>query len=202
MTDERILGPEPSGGKMTETATAPVTAEDLAALGSDFRGELVRGELIPMSPNHLIQERVSMALLVPLAQFVREARAGEVFAGNLGYVLERRPDTVRAPDVSFVSNARLAASRQNAFFEGAPDLAVEVRSRSQRFPTLLSKIAQYFEAGTRIVWVVESMQRRVLEYRVDGRTCELTESDTLDGGDVLPGFRLAVADLFEGVERE
>ena len=201
MTDRAGPGGEPTGGKVSATATARMTAEQLGAL-EDFRGELVRGELVPMSPNHGAHEKVSVLLLAALQQFVGATGPGHVLGGQMGYILARDPDTVRAPDASYMALDRLPPDWSTSFIEGAPDLAVEIRSPSDRAPEVLAKVADYLRAGSHLVWVVDPKRRAVAIYAADGAVRELAESDTPDGGDVLPGLTLPVAGLFEGLPRQ
>ncbi len=107
------------------------------------------------------------------------------------------PDTVRAPDVAVVSTARIAGHEQViGYLPFAPDLAVEVVSPSDSFADVETKARMWLTHGTRIVWVVEPDSRRVLIYELDRDRRELVESGDLDGGDVLPGFKVSVAKLF------
>jgi Uma2 family endonuclease len=117
----------------------------------------------------------------------------------VGFVLRRDPDTVRAADIAFICADRLPPEGLPfGFFEGAPDLAVEILSPFDRYPDLLRKVSQWLEAGTRLVWVVDPARRTVTAFQSDGTLRLLDESAELDGGDVLPGFRHPVRDLFEG----
>jgi Uma2 family endonuclease len=114
-----------------------------------------------------------------------------------GYVLGRGPDTVRGPDVSFVSATRLPPDQiPEQFIPGAPDLAVEILSPSSRWSEVEEEVADYLAGGTRLVWVVEARERRVMVRYPDRPPRTLTAGDVLDGEDVVPGFALALADLF------
>ena len=112
------------------------------------------------------------------------------------FLLERSPDTVRAPDIAFVRTDCVPPRDERGFPEIAPDLAVEVRSPSDRAGKLNEKIRQFVAAGTRLLWVIEPAHRRARVFRRDGSTTTLHEHDALDGEDVLPGFDLVVAAVF------
>jgi Uma2 family endonuclease len=114
-----------------------------------------------------------------------------------GYILRRRPDTVRGPDISFVASTRMAPDQvPEAFIAGAPDLAVEILSPDDRSPDLEGKVADYFEAGARLVWIVEPRRRRI-EIRAPHRATRVASlGDTLDGEDVVPAFSCSVAEVF------
>ena len=114
-----------------------------------------------------------------------------------GYLLQRGPDTVRGPDVSFISLARLHPHQvPEEFIPGAPDLAVEILSPSSRWSEVEEKIADYFAAGTRLVWVVDPRERRAIVRYPDRPPRVVASGESLDGEDVVPGFALALAELF------
>jgi Uma2 family endonuclease len=107
---------------------------------------------------------------------------------------------VRIPDVSFIAQARLPdGSVPEGFIPGAPDLAVEIVSPGDRAEEVYGKVREYLDAGARLVWVVWPRHRAVTAYPPDGQSRELREDDELDGGAVLPGFRVRVGDLFADV---
>ncbi|MBA3415656.1 MAG: Uma2 family endonuclease [Chloroflexia bacterium] len=172
-----------------------LTAADLAALPDDgWRYELIRGELQRMAPDNVDHGLYGDNIQFPLSRFVRQHRLGRVM-GNVGFTLESDPDTVLGPDVSFVRADRLPARGGCAFPRIPPDLAVEVLSPSNSASEIGRKLAIYLAAGVRLVWVIDSETRTVAVHSPAGVTL-LGEGDTLDGGDVLPGFSIPVADLF------
>jgi Uma2 family endonuclease len=178
-------------------STKLMTADELERLPDDGnRYELVQGELIAMSPVNLLHVRTVMNVLVPLHAFVTENRLG-IVGPEGGYVLHRNPDTVLAPDVAFVRADRWPTGEAEKHFgDFPPDLAVEVRSPSESMRSLLAKARTYLDAGVRLVWLVDPESQTILVFAPDADPITLTESDTLDGGDVVPGFRLSVADVF------
>jgi Uma2 family endonuclease len=115
---------------------------------------------------------------------------------DTGFVLSRNPDIVRSPDVAFLRNERLKSIPEEGFFEGAPDLAVEIVSPSESATTLARKIRQYLQAGTHTVWVVYRKTREVHVYEAAGKTSFLTEADTLESPELLPSFCVKVAEFF------
>ncbi len=185
---------------MTDSPTAEplLTAEDLYGLPEedDRRYELVEGRLVVSEPPGWTHGGIATRIAVALYPHVRAHRLGEVVVES-GYVLARRPDTVRGPDVSFVRADRLPAREvAHRFFEGAPDLAVEIASPDDRAAEVARKVAGYLRAGTRAVWVVYPDTRTVVVHAPDGLARLLGPDDALDGGDVLPGLALPVAELF------
>jgi Uma2 family endonuclease len=173
------------------------TAEQLLELHEPgWRHELVRGEVRRMSPSGPVHGLVAGRITWLLATRVEEADLGGVFTADAGFVLARNPDTVRAPDVAFVRKDRLLVRYPPGFFPGPPDLAVEVTSPSDSFTEVHEKALCWIEHGTRLVWVVDPIARRVSEYRSLEAARLLDLGDELDGGEVVPGFRARVRDLF------
>ena len=125
---------------------------------------------------------------------------GKVLVGDVGFVLglSNDPERVRAPDVAFVTTARLPEGRlPRGFFRGAPNLAVEVLSPSDDPVDVQQKVRDYLDAGARLVWVLAPEARTATVYRADGSARLLREHDHLDGEDVLPGLLIPLAELFE-----
>jgi Uma2 family endonuclease len=178
-----------------------VTAEELLHMErpgrSDYDFELVRGELVRVTPTGGEHGILAGFLTVELGGFVRAHRLGTIYVAETGFVLSRDPDTVRAPDVSFVSGARSAAERApRGFVEGPPDLAIEIRSPENTRMELAAKTEDYLAAGARLVWIVEPRSRQVQVHRPNQPAVTLSVGDRLEGGDVVPGFELSISDLF------
>lgn len=179
------------------TTTRLYTAEDLFEMGdTDGSFELVRGELVPMTPTGGAHGGNSSRIDYALRGHAELEGLGFVFVSEVGFILSRDPDVVRAPDVSFVLAERLPDGEPDGFIPFAPDIAVEVVSPSDRQSDVQAKVVEYLDAGTRLVVVVEPKSRTVTVYAADGTARVLREGDTLDGGDVLPGFRLPLARIF------
>ncbi len=178
------------------TAKRLLTAKDLAEMGEEAEFcELVDGELVQMSPSRLPEARVVSKIHLLLGMFVSQHRLGEVFGPDLGYELTLY--RVRAPDVSFVSAEKLATyGNPWEFAKLVPDLVVEVMSPDVKYGYLQRKIRDYFEAGIRLLWIVDPEMQTVTVYRSPVDLRILTAADTLAGDEVLPGFSCRVADLF------
>jgi Uma2 family endonuclease len=175
-----------------------VTADELLAMPDDgLCYELVKGELICMPPPGFVHGVRTLKLTTPLDNHVTANRLGVVCAAETGFLLAQNPDTVRAPDIAFVRRERIEkAGEVKGYWVGAPDLAVEVTSPGNTIREVEDKVAQWLEAGARMVWVVSSKLRTVTVYRSLTDIVVLTEKDTLDGGDVVPGFQIRVAEIF------
>lgn len=162
-----------------------------------FRYELVEGELIRMAPAGAEHGEVTVKITGPLFMHVAANDLGTVYAAETGFKLHSDPDTVRAPDVAFVIKARVRlAGTTKGYWVGAPDLAVEVVSPGDTVQEVEEKVRKWLEAGARMVWVARPRLRTITVYRSLTDIVVLTEKDTLDGGNVVPGFRIAVADIF------
>jgi len=176
----------------------PVTAEDLLRLPDDgCRYELVEGELRMMTPANPRHGRIAMRIGSLIEQHAREHNLGVAYAAETGFKLRENPDTVRAPDAAFVARSRIPAEGEpKGYWAIAPDLVVEVVSASDSASAVQAKVADWLAAGCRLVWVVYPETQSVTEYRSLAEVCVLIADQTLDGGDVLPGFTCGVAEIF------
>lgn len=183
----------------THTAIAPLmTADELFQLpDDDYKSELVEGELIRMPPTGAEHGDIAVNVCILLKNYVKAHDLGRISAAETGFILKRNPDTVRAPDAAFIAKARIPAEGiPRTYWPFAPDLAVEVVSPNDRFDEVQDKVAEYFTAGTRLVWVVLPKTRTVLVYRSFHEVRSLGVSDELNGEEVIPGFTCRVAELF------
>jgi Uma2 family endonuclease len=175
--------------------TKLMTADELLAMPDDgfHRYELVRGELLTMSPAGAKHSRIALRIAVHLANYVADKGLGQVFGADTGFVISRDPDTVRAPDASFVRAERYVDVEE--FFPGPPDLAVEVISPSDRYTEVDAKVSEYLDAGTRMVIVIHPAKKTATVTTRAGSS-RLTINDTLTGADVVPGWSLPMRELF------
>ena len=175
-----------------------MTANELFRLPDDgMRHELVRGELLTKAPPGGEHGELSATISASLVPYVRSNRLGRVFV-ETGFLLATDPDTVRSPDVSFVSRERPeAATRIRGYIPGAPDLAVEVISPNDLYTEVAETVAEYLERGTRMVLVVNPQRPDVAVHRPGQPVRILTIDDVINGEDVVPGWSLPVRELFE-----
>ncbi len=172
------------------------TAEGLLNAPDPGRCELVLGELVMMSPAGFEHGVVAGRVYGHLFIFVQQNQLGLVTAAETGFQIGHDPDTVRAPDVGFIRADRVPLVRTRGFFQGAPDLAVEVVSPGDRAGDLLAKVRDWLSAGCQSVWVVDPTSQTVSIYRGSHEPAMLTDADVLADDVVLPGFRLPVAQIF------
>ena len=180
------------------TRKAWVTAQQLLEMPDDgFRYELVRGEIRKMPPGSEEHGLVSANVAGDLIPYVRSNGLGRVIVAETGYLLQSNPDHVRAPDVSFLRQERVSPPGERRWFVlGAPDLAIEVLSPSNRPGPMAEKVADYLAAGCPMVVVIDPDVRTATVHCPGQEPRVLTEADTLEGGDVVPGWRMPVREIF------
>lgn len=183
---------------MSAVLQEKLSAEDLLRFPDDgMRYELVYGELKSMSPAGAYHGSIAMQVAMALATYAKQRQLGRVFAAETGFLLSRNPDTVRVPDVAFVSRERLERiGIPSGYWPGAPDLAVEVVSPNDTYADVQDKVYDWLDAGTRLVLVVNPRKQTVAVYRPPRQASLLAVGDVLDGADVLPGWVLPVSDIF------
>lgn len=185
---------------MAQATTEPVflTADEFLRLpGDGARRELVLGQVREMPPAGGRHGRIGARILSRLEAHVFANGLGEVFNSDTGFRLASDPDTVRVPDVSFVSRSRAdRVGDVEGVWPGAPDLAVEVISPTDVYGEVDEKVSEYFAAGCRMVIVVNPRRRSAIVYRSTGDTVLVREGDALEGGDVVPGWTLPLRDVF------
>ena len=174
-----------------------ITAEELLEMGDIGPCELVRGELINMSPTGGKHGKIALKVGRLLGNYVEEHSLGTVCAAETGFLVMRDPDTVRAPDVSYIAKERIPPEGEpDGYWEFAPDLAVEVISPSDRWSKVEEKVKEWLCAETFLVWVINPKGRSVHIYRDLKHVQLLMEEDTLTGEEIVPGFSLPVAEIF------
>ena len=183
---------------MTTTKQELLTADDLLRLYSQgVRGELIRGVLCKTMSVGQEHGEIVVNLAALLWNFIRAQRLGRLVASDSGVWLERDPDTVREPDIAFFSAEKVPPGvRVTGYSETVPDLVVEVHSPSDSMREVHDKARMWLSYGVRLVWVVHPDTRTIDVHHQEHRVSTLTETDALDGADVLPGFSCVVSDLF------
>ena len=176
----------------------PLTVSEFEGLPEEdaYRVELVRGRLVRSPRPASLHGRLVVRLARRLDEFAEAGGHGVVLA-DAGVILARNPDTVRGPDIAFFSTGRIPDTAYATTFWGPPDLAVEITSPSNRASELQTKVADYLDAGVRRVWIVDPPTRSVTVWAPGGEERLLRDDATLEGDDVLPGFRLSLAAFFE-----
>ena len=170
-----------------------------AAAGSS---ELVRGQVRVMTPASAAHGVVAGTIFAALNAFVESEHLGVCFPDNTGFLLPGLGDTVRSPDVAFVRAERLPEQGIGpGWMNVAPDLVVEVLSPTETASELEEKLRDYRAAGTRLAWIVDPTARIVSVRPTTAPESWLSEAETLDGGDVIPGFSLSVARVFARLAR-
>jgi Uma2 family endonuclease len=179
--------------------TSAVTSDDLLHMRDDgARYELLQGVLKELAPAGQMHGRIAMNVAASLQGPVRARHLGVVYAAETGFLLATTPDTVRAPDVAFVSLERLTRLGEvEGYWPGAPDLVVEVISPADRYADVEDKVVDWLAAGARLVVVVNPRKQVVTLYRSFTQIAVLGLGETLEAPDVVPGWALPVKDVFE-----
>ena len=181
------------------TKTKLMTAEELFAMPDDgyHRYELVRGELRTMVPPGAYHGKSATRVGRSLADHVDENDLGEVYIAEVGFLIGSNPDHVRAPDVAFVRQEREdEVGEIHGYFPGAPDLVIEVISPNDRYTEVDEKVHDWLGAGARIVIVINPRRRKVRLHTPLADAMVLVPGDTLDGGDVIPGWTIPISAIF------
>jgi Uma2 family endonuclease len=166
--------------------TELLTADALLRV-PDKHAELVRGVLIVREPPGLPHGRIAAELGAALLAHVRARGLGRVYMES-GFKLASNPDTVRGPDIAFISQSRIPDPEPRGYPSLGPDLAIEILSPDDRPGDVLSKVGEYLSAGTMLVWVIDPDRRLARVYRADGTEHIITAEQALDGEDIVAGF--------------
>lgn len=177
----------------TSRALSAADVERISLPGKQF--ELVRGQLVVREPPGTRHGVISANLGALLTAFVRRHDLGVVCAQDTGFKIASDPDTVRAPDVAFVAAANVHRIPRRGYADVAPDLVAEILSPDDRPGEVLAKVADWLEAGTALVWLIDPERLTAHVYRRDGGLTILGHHDTLNGEDVVPGFSCALTTI-------
>lgn len=181
-----------------ETGSVPpplMTAEELVRYPArDKQTELLRGRLVVREPPSTLHGIVSGTLVLFLGDYVRRNGLGVVCGQDTGFKIGANPDTVRAPDVAFISRGRLAQIPPRGYAQLAPDLVAEILSPEDRPAEVLAKVADWLDAGARLVWVIDPTRVEARIYRTDGSLSLVGADGRLDGEEVVPGFSCSLAE--------
>jgi len=181
------------------STTAFVTADQLLALPSGMgqRYELVAGELRVMSPAGWRHGKIAARIVARIANYVVQNDLGEVFGSETGFRLARNPDTVRAPDASFITKKNLPENEPaEAYWPGAPDLAVEVLSPDDSRREVDEKTRAWLDAGCQSVWNVDPKAKTIQVCDFHGQVNVFGIGDYLTAESILPGFSCSVDEMF------
>lgn len=185
---------------MSTTLANLITAEEFAERPDDgFPSELVRGRIVRMNVPKPLHGRICFNIALLVGGFVEKHQLGWMFTNDSGIITERQPDTIRGPDVTYVSYERLPqdALPQRAYLEVVPELVFEVRSPDDRWPQLMSKVSEYLEAGVKIVCVLDALDQFALINTPDDAPKRIAGDELLEFPNVLGGFSTQVSRFFK-----
>ncbi len=173
-----------------------LTAREFTQAALPFEAELVRGEILEMPPAGQAHGGICGNIYFALRLWATSHDC-VVTTNDAAVLTERDPDTVRGPDVGLVSKSKLPEGKLPVgALEVAPELVVEIKSPSNRWPERHDKVGEYVNAGVTEVWLIDPEERAVIVYRVDRSPRRFSEQDVLTSPATLPGFSVAIADFF------
>jgi Uma2 family endonuclease len=178
-----------------------MTALEFLQSGPQTDGfELVRGELVPMPPPGDKHGMVCSNAAYLLKAYTKQIGHGVVMSNDAGIITEKDPDSVRGVDVAiFLHPPWQGQGAPEGYTDHPPDVVVEVRSPGQAWSALLTKVGEYLKMGVKLVWVIDPKVRRLTVFSADHEPQTFAAENELHAGDILPGFRCPVAELFEGM---
>lgn len=168
-----------------------------------FRGELVRGDLRETMPTSILHGIIAGRIAILLGMYILQNKLGEVLTAETGFRIFVGEKTVRVPDVAFLSNEKLAEVEDfNKFYNGTPDLAVEVISPSETYDDVQGKLEDYLMAGVKTVWIVRPKQKTVTVYHTLTDFKVFGEDEEIFGEEILPDFKCNLKDIFGNLPKE
>jgi Uma2 family endonuclease len=173
-----------------------ITGEELFTMGDIGPAELVRGEIIYHMPTNHLHGYIEILLASLLNSFVRRHGLGRVIGGEAGVYTKRNPDTVRGVDVAFITNERFQQVTSASYLDVAPELVVEVMSPGDTWSEVNEKLAEYFDIGVNLVWVVDPRLELVHAYHSLEEVSVLRKGQILSGEGVLPGLEIPISEIF------
>jgi Uma2 family endonuclease len=185
-------------GKAATTRAQPNYEKPPRRVGKLY--EVVDGKFVEPKPMGALETWIAWRLSGALSSFLDGKRLGTVGAEML-FLLQETPRLERRPDVAFVSNERWDIDRppERSAWNVIPDLAVEVVSPSNSATEIFKKVTDYFQAGVKRVWVIYPDERSIQDYASLDEIRIVRGEASLEGGEILPGFSITLADLFGGI---
>jgi Uma2 family endonuclease len=177
------------------------TAADLAAMpthvpSGDVSFELHHGRLVAVSPPGATHGSLQCRIATALATQGERKGLGNAYT-EVAVVLDRAPDHVVGADAAFIAQCSLPARESpEGYLVTIPELIVEIRSKNNTTTEIATKVADYLKAGVQLVWVIDPESDTVTEHRPNAKPKAFQKADSLSCDDIIPGFRLAIADLF------
>jgi len=174
-----------------------MTAEEFFALGSEPRGELVRGRIVAMTPPGFRHGSICSRLIRKIGRYLDDHDIGHLISNDAGVITQRSPDTVRGPDLAFFHYDQLPKEEEPIGYPAvSPDLVFEVLSPTDRMSDVLEKVAEYLRSGVGVVCLADPARQHIEVYRDEQPLLHFDLCDELIIPDVLPGFVLPLRDLF------
>ncbi len=189
--------PAPEKSWVLKEDSGPISGEELFQLGDIGPTELIEGELVFMTPTGYPHGIIEMNFARFIGDFVHQKKLGILLGGEVGIFTGHDPDTVRGADVAYISTERFKQAKSKSYLDVAPELIVEVLSPNDRWIDVTKKIEEYFSIGVDAVWIADPERQEVFVYHALTDLQRFTTDDRLKDDTVLPGFGVAVSELFD-----
>lgn len=186
----------------SEPLHAPIPGgrqEQNGVCSDDGMYEIVNGQPMELPPMSILAVLVNTCLGLHLGNFVHARKLGRIVSEGM-FILDAARKFQRKPDLAFVSATSWPLDRplpRVGDWQVVPNLAVEVVSPNDQFEDVLAKVIEYFSFGVKCVWLVSPLSARVFVFESPHKVAVLGVGDELDGGELIPGFRLKLSELFE-----
>ncbi len=180
-------------------SSVSISAKEFEKLAAELGpSELVRGEVVKMSPGGFEHSRLTFRFAYLLGRWADDYSAGRVVTNEMGVIVAQDPDTVRGADVAFYSYERLPkTTNPSGFLDVPPTLVVEIVGKGSGWNELLEKVGEYLQMGVDLVWVLDPSSRRLHAFRKDAEPEVLEAANQISGEPYLPNFSLNISDLFD-----
>lgn len=187
----------PDHHKFQDGNSQLITGDALYAMTGIGPSELIKGEIVERMPTGYLHGRIESLIVTLINIFLRQHKLGKTFVGETGLFTSRDPDTVRAFDVAYMSNERFGQIQSRSYLDVAPELVVEVMSPDDSWTMIQEKLAEYFAAGVQVIWIVDPKLEQLHSYRAVNEIEIFQIDDTVTCEDLLPGFAMALREVFE-----
>lgn len=172
-------------------------AEYLVTRETPACSELIHGKIVKINPPSRTHGAICAEIVFLLKSHCKQHDCGTVFSNDSGALTETDPDTVRGMDVAYCSYERIPKGELHDDYSGPlPEVIFEVLSKTDRWPAVLLKIAEYLNAEVEVVCIVDPKNHSVRMFRPDGTDTTVTEDETLSLPEIKPTFQTTVASIF------
>ncbi len=165
MTVQTLTKPKIAFPALRKKKKKLITADEFFDMPGNTWSELVKGEIVRMSPPGYLHGKIEVRFITLLNNFVNAHQLGEVIGGEAGIYTRRNPDSIRGVDAAFISRQQMERAQSSTYLDVAPELIVEIMSPNDRWSDIMDKLEEYFAIGVKLVWVADPQRQEILVYR-------------------------------------